>query len=247
MRTLECIKKRPKIAAMAALIVFLMTACNNDRDNGCGGIDENRTHYAGSLEFRGQQVWAHNENAVKISDAFYEFMETREIIVITYIQDEFSPNGFSEVQVGSGKIENGILSFRVDEPEPEKLLEWDDLKRLFLYWNDVAIDVPQAMGNFITLVTDRGERINRERLVSSGYSLAQESIIFFYINADSVITGNYGEGGDGYSLYYTADALKLSLKKGWNTICRKEAYAQTGRSAISKEIKHPDAKWVIYR
>ena len=244
MKKFACIKKRPEIAALTALIVFSMIACGDNVDNGYNL--ENRTHYTSPLEFNRQQVWEPNKDTGKISDAYYEFKEDREIIVITYLADESSPNGFSGVPVGSGKIENGILSFRVDELEPEKLLEWDSLKRLFFYWNDVTIDVPQARGNFITLVTTGGERINKERLVASGYSLAQESIIFFYINADSVITGNFGEGEDEYFLYYTTDALSLSLKKGWNTIWRKEAYGQTGRAAISMEIKHPETKWVIY-
>ena len=244
MKKFACIKRISNVAALAALIAFSMAACGDNTDNGYN--IENRTHYTGALEFRGQQVWEQNKDTKHISDAYYEFKEDREIIVITYILDESSPNGFSEVQVGSGKIENGILSFRVDELEPEKLLEWDDLKIIFSQWNDVAIDIPQARGNFITLVTTRGERINRERLVALGYSLAQESVIFFYINADSVITGNYGDGEDESSFYFTTGELALSLKKGWNTICRKEAYGQTGKAAISMEIRHPDAKWVIY-
>jgi hypothetical protein len=48
------------------------------------------------------------------------------------------------------------------------------------------------------------------------------------------------------SLYQTGD-LNLALKKGWNTVCRKQLYEGAhGTEEDSDELKNPnDFKWAI--
>lgn len=231
------------IAALAWAIVSATSAC----DNGALGSGESfggpdgRIHYEGPLAFNGQQVWEQNKNTTRISNAYFAFKEDRDINVVVY-----SPVDYSAIQVGSGKISQGILNVSVNELAPETLLSWDDLKKIFFYWDDVQIDNPLAMGNFIMFISSNNERLNRERLLGTDVSLGQEIVFFIYVDSDCRITGSYGDGtGDGY--YYTTSNLDLYLEKGWNTVCRKEVYGQSGKAAISMEVKNPESKWVIYK
>jgi hypothetical protein len=233
-----------KYLILTAIIAFSIIACGSDPDddndaNAAG--NENPTHFTGTLEFRGEQVWEPNINATRLSDMYHEFNGSREIIV--YVN---GPQYSEWITAGLGRIENGTLNFTVDELPAESLRGWDDFKSLFVHWTDVAIDVPETRGNFIAVLTSDGEGLSRENMIEVDSSLAQEIIIFFYVDSDCQITGNNGEGELDNGYYFTEAPLSLSLKKGWNTIYRREAYAQSGKAAILMEIKNPSLKWVLY-
>ena len=239
---MKSISKSIGIAVLTAAIVLSMVSCDSGTGSpGVNGKATNSTHFVSSIEIESQQVWEQNKSAVKISEAYKTFGGNRSITITI-----FSPVDFSGIQIGSGYIKNGIMTFSVNEPEPENLFAWNDFKRIFSCWNDVAVDTPHIRGNFIMFSTPEGERLNRERILGINSSLGQETILFLYVDNDCHITGSYGDGQLENRYYYTENTLALLLKKGWNTICHKESYGQSGKAAISMEIKNPSGfKWVL--
>ena len=238
------------LIALTAATIFSIIACIDNQSDAPGNknnidVKDGPVHYTGTLSFSGQQVCKHN-NAANLSNMYYEFKGNREISVNVIMRSETNPEVFSMVSAGSGKIENGIMDFSINEPEPEKLMEWVDLKLMFPFWKDVNISIEETKGNLIELITSDNKWLNKERLIGTGSSLGMESIMFFYVDTDCQITGGNDEGYFENGYYFTENELALSLKKGWNTISQKEIYTQSGRSVISMEVRHPDSNWVIY-
>ena len=231
------------IKLLSFIMIFIITSCGDTTDINNNKEYETlyRTHFENSLEISGQQVWQQNPIATKLSNAYLEFKGNRNISIVF-----LDPADYNMITIGSGKIQNGLLSFKVNEPESSYLLDWNDLKSMFFFWSNIEIDVPEIKGNFILPLTTYNEKLSRERLLGTDFSLSQEIVIFIYVDNNCQITGDYAEGqGDGF-FYYTESNLSLKLKKGWNTLCRKESYGRSGKAGISMEIKNPDCKWVIY-
>jgi hypothetical protein len=103
------------------------------------------------------------------------------------------------------------------------------------------------MSDIIAFEKSEDELLNREKYSGSSDSLWLESVIFYYVDRDCAITGKPSSGmRENESRYQTGD-LNLALKKGWNTVCRKQLYQGAhGIEEDTDEIKNPkDFKWVI--
>ena len=219
---------------LMAVIVF-GTACSNDpADNGVDPHLGNKT-----LIVTNEQVWEHTDSN-KPSEMYTRSTVNSGIHII------LGSNGES---IGSGEIRNGILNFSVAEPRSENLAGWNYLSKLFPEWEDLAIDDPNTMGNIITPVFSTGtHRLLREKMANTNTTFGLEEILHVYTDRNCRITGNHGEGmipGERY--YITGNILDLSLKEGWNLLCRKEVYGLDGRDTVTMEIKNlVDFKWTIW-
>ena len=192
------ITKKFGIIAMAALIAFAMAAC--DTDDG-GNNNDGPTQFPGTLIAEdlqnSRQVWEYKREWTKISDAHILFDGNRDVNVFVRMYDADS-KFLVEKDVGSGKIEDGILSFSIAIPKTEDLNGWDALKSSnFYYWEDAAVVPPGVKGNeFMFVTTPQNERLNLERITGTRESLSQELVRFIYVDKNCTMTGTKGvEGG----------------------------------------------------
>jgi hypothetical protein len=241
------------IIALTAIIGFIIIACDDHKTNDTKHEAEKimlPTHYTGILTVKNRQMWVHNNNPLRLSDAYHKFNDNS--IINVDIDVMIPQDGEPDIiPVGSGKIDRGILSFEVPELIEDELLEWDDLSFIFFHeWyilNIISVDNTGVTGNKIIPITDAKKMLNLERLYSSPFSIGLESIFIIYVDSDCVITGESGGGTISGTYRFAVDAFELSLKQGWNLICKREAYNQSGAAAISVEVVNPyDFKWVIY-
>jgi len=255
------ITKKFGIIAMAALIAFAMAAC--DTDNG-GNNNDGPTHFPGTLIAEdlqnSRQVWEYKREWTKISDAHISFDGNRDVNVFVRMYDADSKL-LGEKNVGSGKIEDGILSFSITIPKTEDLIGWDALKsKNFFYWEDAAVVPPGVKGNeFMFVTTPQNERLNLEIITGTREELSQELVRFIYVDKNCKMTGTKGvEGGfipgvgaQTPTFFETDHALNLSLKEGWNTVYRRQTFRTgedgDGKSLITMEIKNPlNLRWILY-
>jgi hypothetical protein len=202
-------------------------------------------------------MWVQNSETNRINDMTYLKYTGEDKAIYVFPAFSYNPEGKiiqSQEPAGSGTIKNGFLSFTVDELAEGKLINSDNLKELFKEWDNVQIAPTTVKGNIIYPVTTDGGCLNREGLTGTRSSISLESILYIYISEDCQITGDSGGGKteDGH-FSYTDSPLNLSLKRGWNTVCRKQTYTgdsnneEYGYEKETIEIKNPnDFKWVLY-
>jgi len=230
-------------SVLAALILFPMTTCallDLGQDD-----DDDATHYTGALKINEQQVWEGTESN-KLDEVYEKFEGERDISVNVYWLDGNGKYNPTKV-LGAGKIEKGLLSCEVPEPEADNLMEWDNFRFVFLGWKNIDC-VPKVNGTYLRLVTSNNEWLNREAMSGSSDSVWLESIWFIYVDNDCHITGTPSEGfRPGDVFYKTPENLDLALEKGWNTICRKQLLrADIGIEADLMKIKNPNNfRWAI--
>lgn len=207
----------------AAVIVILIAACLSGTDNNEGGPGQ----YIGvTLMFNGHQVWERTYTET-LSEIRQKFSGSREITAIVPL----SRYDNDTRKIGSGEIRDGFLSFSVGEPGSEDLLqEGEDL--LFFIFRDfspetVNIYPPDVRSNAVIFVTDQNELLSWEMFTGTNYPLGGEYVWFVYADRDAVITSNNIDH----------KALHLSLKQGWNVICKRETH--------STAIKKHDFKWAV--
>lgn len=229
-----------KIAALTAVILLSLAVCNTGSDDSKGN-NNGPTHFKDTLEMSGQQVWNRSE-AYRVNEASYSrFTGDGKIDIVVFAHD--SPDFTS---VGSGEIIKGIMSFTVAEPEDEYLLEADDLKKFFAEWDNVEISPSDTKGNNIMFKLSNDRFLNREGLFGTKTSVGLESILFIYTDKNCQITGKYFEGAKTDYFVRTEGDLDLSLKEGWNTVCRRETLNAFGYVNVAMAIKNPnDFKWAI--
>jgi len=227
---------------LAAVIVFSVAACetgNNDNDT------DGTTHYTGAFKIDKEQVWQ-GTGSNKLSEVYEKFDGDRGINVNVYLPTGDGKYNPTKV-LGTGKIEKGLLSCDVPEPKTDDLMECDDFKSWFSEWKDVDC-APIVKGAYLGLVTSDNEWPNREKMSGSDDSLWLESIWYIYVDTDCKITGTPGDGiRPGDAFYETPENLNLTLKKGWNTVCRKQLLqGNRGIETDSVKVKNPnDFKWVL--
>jgi hypothetical protein len=222
--------------ALAAVIVFGVSGCNNDTNS-------EQTYYgSNTLSIVNEQVWLRNYSANRLSQAYEKSYESYDITVLS----EYMLGEYSE-EIGFGTINGGILNFTVNVPE--NLVGWDKLKVFFniitegLGW-DVEIDDETTTGTFIEILTNVEDEyvLMREGVSGTNNSISDETVFFIYVNRDCTITG---ESKTDEQVMYTFNPFILRLKKGWNTIWYKQTYTTSGVSAFFMDIKNPDLKWVL--
>jgi len=245
--------------SLAALIVFLMAACDMGNSNGGNEAKYGPTHFYGPLTFgSGSKIWEYNREWERISDLHKRFTGDRDLIVFVNIFDENNER-IGEKTVGTGRITRGILSFSVDEPGPELLFGWGAMKaRNFFYWEDADVDAPGVRGNEFMFRTTANERLTLEIITGTIESLSQELVRFIYVDRACRITGSVsadgiiaGGGASTDTYFYTENILDVTLEKGWNTLYRRQTFyideRGDGRSGITLLIKNPlNFKWVLY-
>jgi len=220
-------------------------------------VGSENTHQK-TLSVSDQQVWTRNKYTTKVSESYTSYSGTHSVNAFFYIMEAPHYN-----IIGSGAMKNGILDFTVSANiTGNALLGWEYFKEFFSNWEDVQINGQttsnSAMGNMLLLDAytqggSTGGMMDRQKITGNGPVLSCETILYFYVNQDCTITGTPGTGvSDGNYYYMTENYLNLSLKEGWNLVCRKEAYSTDilGYATISMEIKEkiedPDSfKWVI--
>ena len=247
-------EKKTKLCGIVflVLVLFSMTSCIMDL------FVVSEDAYKKTLSVSDQQVWTRNKYTTKVSESYISYSGTHNVNAFFYILEE--PHYYS---IGSGKLNDGILDFTVSSNiTASALLGWEYFKEFFSNWDDLKINNQatsnSAMGNMLLLEAHTqgssiGGMIDRQRIVGDGPVLSCETLLYFYLNEDCTITGIPGTGArDGNYYYMTENYLNLSLKEGWNLVCRKEAYSTDilGYATISMEIKEkiedPNSfKWVI--
>jgi len=247
---MKIVVKALEASALAAVIMFSTAACaliaNDDDNSGSNNNNDGPTYYTGALKITNQQVWEGTDSN-KLSEVYKKFEGERGISVNVYWPDgdgKFNPTKKLE----SGKIENGLLSCEVPEPGADDLMAWDDFKFEFSAWGNLDCVPEETKGTYLRLVTSNDEWLNREAMSGSFDSVWLESIWFFYTDRDCRITGTPNEGfRPGDVFYKTPEKLDLTLKKGWNTLCRKQLLrADIGIEVDLMKIKNPNNfKWTI--
>jgi len=255
---------------LTAIVLFLTAACidsDNSDEPGNVVIDNNGiaplpVHFD-ALNVTGEQVWMPNYNTGKVSQMFLPFIGNRniDVIVIEYLD---VPPYSNFPSVGEGKIDKGILEFSVGQDKIESnLLDSDDLlKYYFNEWYvdvdndgniDLTIEPASVKGNIITLVSqydsgDSGKKpiegVIREGFSGTGISLTGDYIYYLYVDNDCTISAEKANKED---LEYTFNEFNISLKTGWNTICKSETYTVTGNSSYSITVLNPPIRWVMQK
>jgi len=243
---------------LMAIILFLTVTCVEPGESNDKIIDTGITfgsfNLGAKLDVKDEQVWMPNYNTGKISQMLLKFTGSRDVkvVVIEYIN---VPPYRNFLEVGEGKIKEGILTFNVEEDNMKgtNLLDGGDL--LEYYFNEwtgdgeIAINPSTVKGNIITLVSLYDSAVPVEAVIREGFSgtnnsLTGEYIYYIYVNADCEISAKEVKKTE---LKYTYNKLDLSLKSGWNTILKSETYTTTGDSSYSMTIKNPAINWVMQK
>jgi len=252
------ILKKTALFILIATILFLTVTCVEPSPD-----DKNKeiTYLGDKLNVSNEQVWMPNYNTGKVSQMLLKFEGNRTVDVVVELVEynSGSPPSILIDSVGSGKIEKGILSFKVDAMDDSKLLGSNELLlHCFEEWyldkdsKKNIVMTPEVKGNIITLVTlynDDSCTIPTEGVIREGFSgtsdsLTGEYIYYIYIKDKCKITAEEVKKTD---LKYTFKKIELSLEAGWNTILKSETYTTTGDSSYSMTIKNPAINWVMQK
>jgi len=241
---------------LTAIIPLLTVTCADTAPD--DKIKEASAYLSDKLSVAGEQVWMPNYNTGKVSQMLLKFEGDRTVDVIVEVigyNEENKPFSYIE-HAGSGEIKKGKLTFNIDKMDDDYLLDGDNL--LYFYFKDWyktgdnMVMTPKVKGNIITLVTlyddDSGtepvEAVIREGFSGTSASLTGEYIYYLYVNDDCTISAGKVEKTD---FQYTFNEFELSLRRGWNTICKSETYTTTGDSSYSMTVKNPAIRWVMQK
>jgi hypothetical protein len=244
---------------LAAIIVLFTVTCIDPEDTGDKKDDDDITYgpvHFDMLDIKGEQVWIPNKKTGKVSQMFLKYTDDSDVDVIVELIDDSESNPvFNIKQISSGKIEKGILSFKVNVMNDGDLLDSNNL--LYYYFNEWYYDKdnkininmnPKIKGNIITLVTEYDEsvKIPTEAIIREGFSgtytsLTGEYIYYLYVDNDCTISAKKVDKAE---LEYTFNDFNLTLKRGWNTICKSETYTTSGKSSYSITVKNPGVRWL---
>ena len=156
------------IAALAALIVFLMPSCRQDLYNDTTGnsiIDNSSSTspYLGDLlTVNAEQVWTRSKTATKISQVYDAYKGSNDTVKMYVVKLDFDSNNptipvYTKVPVGDGDIANGKLTLTFNHAIDEvNLWEWPYYMYLFpevnsfVYYNSqVNTSDPTRITNWI--------------------------------------------------------------------------------------------------
>ena len=243
--------KVPLIIALAVIIGFSFTACDDGEDGG-GGIASGLS----TLNLSGRVV---------LEDIDVEAQK------VTYTNFtgpnlKIDDSGLG----GSGTVNNGNLSYSVGKPEDLYPFDVEDLEYFFggyeLTASKQSVEANILMGLYLE---------NADGVIYKGSSsisgnqnsskITEESVYYIYVDDDVTITGKgytetdtETEGGITYTETFTSRNFSLPLKKGWNAIHEKweisgtisgPAGNPTGVTLTVTEtisLGNPALRWIIY-
>lgn len=256
------ITKKIGIIFAAVLTLFGFAACGDDpaeaaKTNPIAG----KTYYAADkLIISNEQVWVHNPTANIINQVYFQFTEDRKIDVNAFV---YQPGLLAEnpgdppyINVGLGSIEKGILNVEVTNLNSNELIDWSDFDIVyFREWylvenytgkKVITVDpIDAKLNNVLFDTNDNGDLLSREGLFGTIYMLGMDSLFFIYAGQPCTITGKKTDGYWPGEYFYNLDPFVLNLNHGWNVICKKIYYGQSGKSTIILEKQNPDyLKWV---
>ena len=236
-------------AAFAALIMVTLSCENEPSDKPPKDIVES-PHSGNILVVVDEQVWEHNNKILfALSDLYYESSRHGRINIWNH-KDEF---------LGKGIIEEGKLSFTLVEPDNLYSIEDNDIfgSSFHDWWDEVTIVEPGIKGNVVSGMYFHGDEddepeqtrlIMKEKLVGTSDSLAMDFIVFVYVNGDCRITGKEKDTIDPGIGYYHSEPLDLTLKEGWNMVCREICY-YSDRLIVDMPMEIKDLvnfKWALW-
>jgi len=259
-----------KYFILVGLILIIAAACSlGDKDD---KNNDGPTNFPTKLTISNQQVWAPNNNTGKLSQLFLKFTGSIADVIATVAVPLTDENGvldlsegyvqFVPIDIAGGSITNGSLSIEIPELDDDQLYSNGDdfLYYLFNNWwvdedgdgiaETIEISDSDVKGNLLSITA----KINIESvdyqygLIQMGFygtvnSLTGGDIYHFYVDRPCTITAKKIVDSIGYN---SLDAFKIELKKGWNTVLRKDTYTDEGYYNMTLEVKNPlDYKWVL--
>jgi hypothetical protein len=146
---------------------------------------------------------------------------------------------------GSGVITNGNMTFNVSEPGGlSNFNNW-----MFGGYDDLAAspdDVQWTRLNFNIL--NSSIFFSKYKGTSAGTGNSQiwinEYVDYLYVDRDCTITGKGKTEQGNYNLT-TTSGLNLSLKKGWNSVYRKETFRGTNVTTEDKTGDLTNGMWMV--
>ncbi|MCL2245402.1 MAG: hypothetical protein FWC03_13205 [Treponema sp.] len=264
-------KNKLILTIVIAAVMLNFSTCGEEPVSETGGEEP----YKSSLSVSGRQVWTQNPEAVRISRVYNQYDGTHNINVITpVVNPEFDPDAgvsgdnppYIRKSVGEGKIENGFLSFSVNDNIEDSLLGWQLFELIFREWlrNEDGEDgnltsSHEVNGNMILLEAINPDNsalidgmLDRQRYIGTSTTITKETILYVYVDGDCELSANASSGFQPGNYFYYSEAINLKLKKGWNLISRGETYGTnfSGSAIISMEVrsisKPENSRWVMY-
>lgn len=211
-------KKFIGIFALVVVIGFFFIACGED-DEG----DESSASLGATLNLSGQVYDEHWDGNSALYVPYTGTVET--LSNYRYLgNSNWDKNG------GSGKIENGQLSFSIGTPDHlmnvvEIFEELDELKNFKISNTDA---------NSASLNLGTGSRwLGREYISYTSTSETYESVSYVYVDRDITISAErtvFTDEDGGFSWTETYNAFNINLKTGWNAVSIKCVEIETATS-----------------
>lgn len=248
-------KKTAKLLwiAVLLLILFSMAVCDTGLSDTTPTVPA--SPYLGDyIVVSGWQAYERNNSSGRISTMHIPYKES-DLNIKARVLNEYKY--YWEVVGNGGKITNGKFSITVPPLTDDQLLTGDHLAAFFVDWNtppeahhvnivsENGDDLrDEEIGNMILLTVEPANNVMlmREGFSGTRTSLSGEVIYHIYVKENCNIIAKERIMP---SVDYTYAAFNLALKKGWNTVCMRETYTASGKSAFSAELRNPDLMWVL--
>jgi len=209
------------IAAIAAVMLFAMTSCSGDDDDDDDSGDNGGGAVTGisSLVLSGQ-VYGEDDSQFKGN------------LNISGVYDWNS----DVVNIGTGRITNGVLNYTIGTPSNSLLISYNDLDDGYLF----SPNETSSNGNvkFLAFAALKPDSEDFDELFKANINFKSESFSqVFYIYVDGNVTISSERTTTEYD---TINAYSLSLKKGWNI-----GNYRYRSDLIAITLNNPSAKWIL--
>ena len=216
--------------ALCVLVVFSMTAC--EEDGGGGGL---------SISGGGGGVVTIEANSLELTGQVFTLEDT----MSGYKFKEFKGNqSLKAVGGGSGSITGGVLSYTINVPSSLRNLQNEFNYFLYDDWDNVMASKTNVNSfSFDTLLKDSSyyEGVDLIKIAFSGnlsnFNITKENITFIYVDKAVTISGSgktetQEYGGDSWT--EVSKDFTVELTAGWNAICKRVVHGSS--DVITKSI-----------
>ena len=216
------------------LIIIPAMSCNHDP------ADHGESPYAGNvLAVTGEQAWEHDVDEGQVSKMYFESDASGSIMILDAANKLF----------GSGEVTEGKISLTLDVPEDL----YDEAiffgAKFSNFWDDITTVPDDIKGNSVLYMILNGTNlILKERIVGTGTSIELEYVVFIYVDNDCRVTGTLKQGKVIGTGYFNSGNLDLTLKQGWNMVCRTIRFDSTDPNvAIPMDMRElNDFRWTLW-